>query len=518
MTSFPNRYLNAVTPAPRYLSFTTRCFARVYRHHGAPIDLVGHVEHGKDEGAPTIIASSINKTISSASGSWTLTVRAPRSFKVRDEIRNGDWISIWWQRGNQTFHGTLGNIDGVRRPRNVQDGATVEEWSINGRDIGKVFETAEVWFNEYVQFGSNVGGRIFGKRLNYIPGGSPDKVVENVIDAFLGGDGNVGGAWRWPKGLVDRFGEYVSQGLKLRISGTKERGATTIDIGDSQILGGEGLLRGELIDEVSLFQPTPGTKLHDMVSRWSNPLLNELFYDLYTEDDDESPPDRPKPMVFLRERPFVNVSDGIDSPWFRLPTVRVDRSECGPDDLGSNDQERVNLIMLYARSSTMTQMDQYAAYPPAIDEDDAKNYGLRRWEREIDFAGVGQNGSSGSWGEEIARWEKLVQSWYGLNHEWLNGSLNLNFVLAEARVGNRLVIQGKADEDVTQAYIEGVTTSWRFPSGGTTSLSLTRGFTGSDEELVQRVAAKQAKFKRPLLSGVVDFAGPSAGPTGNVIV
>jgi hypothetical protein len=502
-----------ITPAPRYLSFTTRCFARVYRHDGEPLDLKAHIEHGKVEGAPTIIACTTSKTLAAASGTFSLTLRLPHDYPIRDEIRNADWISIWWQRGDQTFHGMLGNIDGVRRSRGVSEGATTEDWIVNGRDVGKVFETAEVWFNEYAKFETNVGGQIFGGRLNYIPGGSPDRVVENLISAFIGGDGNVGGAWRWPQGLRGRFGTFVADGLKLRILGTKERRATTITIGDSFVLaGGAGLLRGEMIDQVSLFQPEVGTKLHDMVTQWSNPVLNELYYDLYTEDDAESPPDRPKPMVFLRERPFVNSIQGIDSPWFKIPTVRVDRSECGPDDLGSSDQERVNMIMLYARSSQNTQAEQFAAYPPAIDQLDAQVAGLRRWERTIDFAGIGSTGTGVSWGEEIKTWETLLQSWYGLNHEWLNGSVNFNFILAEARIGYRLIMQGKADEDTTQAYIEGVSTSWRYPSGGTTSLSLTRGFIGSDAELVRAVKAKQERFARPVLVGTGDFVGPSAGP------
>lgn len=509
------------TPARRLSTHTTRCFARVYRHDAAPIDLVGHVEHGHNVGAPTIINASTAKNLGSAAGTFNLTLRVlARKFNIPAEIKVGDWISIWWQRGGEKFHGTLGNIDGVRRVRTVvADGATSEEFAITGRDVGKVFETAEVWFNEYVRFGSNVGGRIFGDRLNYIPGGTPDKVVENLVSAFLGSDGNVGGAWRWPRGL-DALGQYVVDGMKLRIAGTKEPRPTTITIGDGIILPqGSGLLRGELFDENSLFQPDPGTKLHDMLTRWSNPILNELFYDIYVEDDRESPPDRPKPMIYLRERPFVNGDDGIDSPWFRqLRTIVVNRDEVYSDDLGSNDAERVNLIMLYARSSTMTQMDQYAAYPPAVDEDDARKYGLRRWERQIDFAGVGSAGDNNAWGAEIARWERLIQSWYGLNHEWLNGSANFKFLLAEARVGNRLLIQGTDHDDVTQAYIEGVTHTWSFPSGGQTVLSLTRGFTGDDASLAQRVFAKMSRFKRPILNGVVDFAGPAARPSDEVDV
>lgn len=491
------RRADSVVPAPRYLSHTTRVFARVYRHRGAPIDLIGHVEHGHAHGAPTVLEAHINKTISAPSGTWSLTLHSPHKFAMTEEITNGDWISIWWQRGDKIMHGMLGNIDGIRRSRRVVNGATTVTWTLNGRDAGKVFEVAEVWFNEYVDFGSNVGGKIFGKRMGFIPGGSPDRVIENLLDAFLGGTGNVGGAWRWPRGLAERFGEFFSQALKMRIAGTTESRPTTITVGDSLVLGGSGLLRGEIIDELSLFQPQPGTKLHDMVTRYSNPILNELFYDSYIEDDAESPPDRPKPMVYLRERPFVNTIDGANSPWFRLPTVRVRRSEITNEDLGSNDAERINLIMLYARSTTMTTYDQYAAYPPIIDEADVREYGLRRWERQIDFAGVGSKGDGTSWGDEINTWIKLVTSWYGLNHAWLNGSVNLPFILGEARVGHRLVIQGDAPEDQTQAYIEGVTQSFRYPSGGSTSLAVSRGFLGTDSELVDEVAYNALRFARP---------------------
>jgi hypothetical protein len=92
----------------------------------------------------------------------------------------------------------------------------------------------------------------------------------------------------------------------------------------------------------------------------------------------------------------------------------------------------------------------------------------------------------------------LITSWYGLNHEWLNGSVNLSFLLGEARAGHRLLIQGDAPEDQTQAYIEGVSHSWKFPTGATTSLSVTRGFIGTDVQLIEAVASKEAKFDRPV--------------------
>lgn len=506
--------------ATRFSSYTTRCFAKVYRFDGPPLDLIGHVEHGHNNGKPTIVNASTMKSIAAPSGTFTLTVRLnPHSFDIHEEIKNGDWISIWWQRGDRKLHGMLGNIDGVRRLRTVAgEGATSEEYVITGRDVGKVFETAEVWFNEYVKFGSNVGGRIIADRFNYVPGGTPDRVVENILDAFLGAAGNVGGAWVWPQGL-EHFGTYFAQGLRMFVGGSRggkyrraiytpkvEVTAADLDaIAAAEDFGTVGtrpsspLCRGELIDEVSLFQPEPGTKIHDMMTRWSNPLLNELFYDI----DVRTPFEAPRPLVVLRERPFVSTlfDLGETSPWFSLPTVYVSRDEMYADDLGSNDQERINLIMLYARSSTMTQMDQYAAYPPTIDLDDARKHGLRRWERQIDFAGVGSTGDGGSWGEEIATWEDLLKDWYGLNHAWLNGSATFKFLLAEARIGHRLVIEGNGEDDMTQAYIESVQTSWSFPSGAQTVLSLSRGFIGTDQQLLEAVRQRAARWKRPGLIG-----------------
>ena len=202
-------------------------------------------------------------------------------------------------------------------------------------------------------------------------------------------------------------------------------------------------------------------------------------------------------MVWVRERPFPNVLHGSNSAWFRLPTVKVRRTEITSEDLGSNDAERVNLIMLYARSSTMTQFDQYAAYPPILDAEDVHRYGLRRWERQIDFAGVGKTGDGTAWGREIEDWITLIASWYGLNHEWLNGSVNFPFLLGEARPGYRLLIQGDAPEDATQASIERVSHTWKFPVGASTSLSVSRGFIGGDQQLIEAVATKKAKFDRP---------------------
>lgn len=489
------RFLDSPVPAARFQSYTTRCFARIFRFGGAPVDVTGLVEHGHVEGVGAIIAGATNKQVGAISGTWNLTIHPSKDFDFFREVQAGDWVVIWWQRNDRRFHGMLGNIDGLRATSDVVNGATVETVTMSGRDAGKILEMAEVWFNEYVDLGSNVGGKIFGKRMNFIPGGSPDRVVENLLDAFLGAEGNVGGAYRWPAGLRERLGSFFVQGLKMRVLGRTGKNET-FDVGDGAILTGKPLLRGDLVNQIALFEPPVGTKLAGMLQQWSNPLLNEMFIDSYVDDDSESPVDAPKPMLHLRERPFVNILAAQKSPWWRLATTRVFRREIKNLDLGTSDQERVNMIMLYARSMIMTAEDQYAAYPPVFDAEDAKNYGLRRWERSIDFAGVG-SGDVISWGREIEEWIQLAASWYGLNHQWLNGTATFGWLLAEARVGQRLVIEGDNDADRTQAYIESVAHAFRYPNAPSTTLGLTRGFKGTDTALVAAVVDKAKRFVLP---------------------
>jgi hypothetical protein len=505
------------------VSLNTHVRAIVHRHGGSPVPLTGKVVEGGLDGI-AVVGLSTSKGIK-GSGTFSLTVKVPRSYDVDSEIQVGDWVVWWWEQNGRAYHGTVGTIVSVAESTRSKGGVTVAEYTFSCADFARVFDRTSVWFDDYSDYESNVGGKVIGSRMGWNPTGSPDAVVEQVIDAFLGRSGIIGGAWQMPPSM-SWIGEHFSEGLYLSAQSSVRRGTphrlgvgarvTQLESGVEVLLpGDEQILRGQVTGpEIAIFSPQPGTVLTQHLNGLCNDMLNELRFDVLTHDTrgvQFSRPDMPTPCVFAWERPFVNSEQGLRSPWFRLPTTRLLTSErVAAVQTATNENERVNLILLYASNLGWTQLDQYALYPPSYDLTDIRRHGIAKMERETLFAGVGQHGAS-TWAEEIREWHKLLASWYGPNHLWRAGSVTVGGVLPDARPGNRLLIDDNDDKRRRQFYIEEVTSQWKFPEGGTTTLGVTRGFKGSDADLVAAVSARAESFQREAYAGA-----PALVPAANL--
>lgn len=482
-----------------------RCVATIYRHGKEPLNLVGDQTLGPTLGGPVaLVGCQTSKTLSGAAGTFTLTVKRG-SADVREEIRPGDWVIQHWIRNGKKLFGMMGIVVSVMRDKRVGGGATQESWLVTGQDFGRIFAMTEVWFDDYTAWPENVGGKMLGSRMGYNPTGRPDEMVQRIIDGFLGGDGLVGGAWVWPKGLDD-YSNFFVEGLSVVVGDDDGVPIAATPLGN---IGAEGKLRGFGADEVSLFQPSPGTMLHGILTDWSNPTLNELYYDL----DDRAVlanPERPEMSVFIRERPFINEDDGINSPWFSLPTVTLKPSDMISLRTGSNDDERLNLFMIYSTGTGMSNFDQYVSFAPAFSREECAKYGIRKFERTTKFADFGGRNGGKGWIEEMAKWARLLVNWYSPNHLWLGGTGSTPFIFGEARIGKRLVISEEAhSEEREQYYIEGVSHSWTFPRRPETTLTLTRGFEGSDNDMVRLVKDISSTFQRDTREGVEGFGNAS---------
>lgn len=508
--------------ATKVTQLHTRVRARVYRHDADPIEFVGDVDTAK----PSIVGVSTSKSLAGV-GTFTLTMKAPRRFLVSEEIQSGDWIVWWWEINGRAYHGTFGPITNVGRSRTSVGGATAVEFPVTCADFTRVIERTQVWFDDFSDYETNVGGKITGSRMGYTPTGSPDAVIENVLDAFLGKSGIIGGAWVPPRGM-DWIGEYFVQGLKISVSSTLGGAdqphfvggdhsllSTKLRNGVEVLAPGTPLLRGEVFGpEIAMFNPAPGTMLMQHVAGLSNDLLNEVFYDVLTEAEDLGALNvaEPVPCISVRERPFPNQTDGLSSPWWKLPTVRRARNEgLLSDSVTSSDDERINLILLYGSSLGTGVLDQYALHPPSYHRNDIARHGIRKFERSTPFAGFGESPSGTTWTKELETWCSLVASWYGLNHRWLAGSMSFAGVIPDARVGRRFIVDDDNDEEREQFYIESVAHQWRYPSAGSTSVGVTRGWRGTDEALVGAVADRAAGFQREQRGGeqAVVVEGPS---------
>lgn len=476
--------------SPLYISNNTHVIATIYRHDRLPLALEGEIGATTPTG-PTIIGAQTNKSLGGA-GTWSLDLKS-NGEDLRGEISADDWIVIFWTRNGVPLFGTIGLVDTLARSTRSNGGVTVTDWRVAGRDFAKIIDKTVVWFNDYADFETNVGGKIMGRRFNYIPGGTPDAVVENIVDAFLGGDGLLGGAWTRPIGLDNVFSNFFVDGLRVHVrdgSGVIREGFV-----GKNAPGTAPSLRGELFDETSLFQPQPGTTMAQLLTEWSNPLLNELIFDVAVDGD--SVPEAPLPTLFIRERPFVSAILGLDSPWFKIPSFAISRHDIVTSDVGLNDDERMNLFLLYASNVGQTMMDQYALNLPAYDRQECARHGIRKREDDTRFSGVGaRNGIPDAWNVEVGTWHSLLVSWYAMNHRYFSGSMSLRYLVPEIRVGTRLVVGEDDEANREQFYVENVGQSWRFPQGGSTTLGLTRGWRGSDGNLVDNVVAAAAQFQR----------------------
>jgi hypothetical protein len=479
-------------------NFNTRCYVTIHRHKGQPIELVGRQTLRPLQGGPVaLVAAQHSKSMSAAAGQFSITIKQG-SLDIRREILTGDWVVIHWTRNGRPLHGMLGRIDTVRRVRRAAEGATAEDWVISGRDFGAIPEMTQIWFDEYTNYETNVGGQILGARMDFNVEGHPDQIVARIMDAWLGSGPArpgivVGGTWAWPKSL-GYLGDFFADGVNFKIGFA---GAAPLNAVAGVSFLGNVLpnLRGIAVNEGALFNPNPGTFMQSLLMQYSNPVLNELFYDSLT-DENGSKPEKPIPAVFMRERPFVNASEGMGSPWFKLPTWHLPFDAFGDDfSTGTNDAERLNLFQLYTSGTGMVNFDQFVAYAPSYDRESIKLHGLRKWEKQTLYSAV-DNAGNLSWFEELAKWHTLVSSWYAPNHLWLAGSASVPFAMPEVRIGHRLIVGNEHHGAREQYYVEGVTTSWRYPNKPTTAFQLTRGYDGEDEGMVEMVREEYERYER----------------------
>jgi hypothetical protein len=534
-----------MTTAARTVERTiTRVRAEVHRHDGDPIVLAnkGSTGHGHGSAAAVVGATETMK-LGMDPATFTVDLKEG-ALNIQEEIQAGDWVVLTWEVNGEAHFGQLGQILVVAETRTVEGetGAPDATFTLHCENFGRVFNRTTIWFDDYTNYKNNAGGQILGQRMGWVPGGSPDTIVGRLALAWLAVEdaetrATIGTSWRWPASLA-YLGDHFIDGLLYRVGENQpfslaEYGISTAnppnahaieDLVRQRLTRRIGLghnLRGESFDEIQLWQPNPGTVLRALMSEWCNPILNELYFDLETEKTGVlgSLPDTPFPTLRIRERPFVVAGEGrnrgMKSPWFRLPTTYLTRGDIVGGTTSSNDAERLNLFLLYATQTGMTNYDHYVAYPPSYDEESIDRHGLRKWEQSTRFSAVA-NGQA-SWLEEINDWHHLVKSWYSRNHRWLSGTLEVPRIL-KTRIGQRLVVGHEGDPKREQYYVESVTRSWRYPSSARTSLGVTRGFKGSDIDLVIAVEEAASKYQRRVPPQTFDANSYDVADLGSVDV
>jgi hypothetical protein len=445
---------------------------------------------------PSIISANTSHQLGAPSGTWSLTMKEGKRHHVRglfDELVDDDWVDISFFRFGKRWHVVRGLVDDVRRSKQAAlDRGTSRVWTVSGRSFGSIWEKTPIWFNVYSD--ENVSGavsqKVFQSGENIL--GAPPVAVDGYLYGFLRELGGVGRAtWTMPKGMP---------GV----------GATFVDSFEHNFLG--------YPDDPQLFGINnnwlcPTGNLWALAKEWSDPMFNELIPGLYRRADSrpdfnlqpgkELEVDDSKMFVIFRERPFPTMAQRNFSPWFKLPMWVVPEQMVVSDNVGRSGMERYNAFFVAPQlvQEVLPEAGVDIAQP-LWDQDDILKHGLRRLDIVSKYTSLNADLAGLSTQQRIK-----VRDWYCLNPYFLNGSIELGIGLPDIRVGSRFRIAGKrsADEDTTY-YVESVGHNWVFGPGLKTSLGVTRGWIGTDDQLLEALERVTDRYTTGLRAQPEEFA------------
>lgn len=438
----------------------------------------------KDETEGTILSLNTLKTMGAPSGTWqaTIKLRPDSDLDIANgDIVDGDWADIVYLRNGIRFPVMRGVVEVVRQRKVSARGATVKVFTITGKDHGAPFEMPICWQSIYVQSLGQLIRGIMTDRVKGAIGGSPDEMFETLIEAGLKRKESLSGA----KKVGHRSGWELPPSLaKIAIDASIANPcfyeALAIKTGET---------RGAYYNEVQLWTQ-PGQTFHQTLQQWCNPLLNEIYYDLERGLRTIDPKMRRQDMfAYLRERPFVNSYDGITSPWFKLPTLKIPDWVIQDYDIGRDGSQRYTLIELIADCGFVNPQETAAFAAPIWSKPDIQTHGLRPLQQNVRYIAK-EGGAQGLWLNERKVWQQLMIDWYAPNPYFLSGALGAGILLPEARIGTKIKYDTGIEKTSEYYYLEGVENKYSFTRAGhsgKTNLTVTRGFPGSEEDYLNMV-------------------------------
>lgn len=441
-----------------------------------------------------MVGLSWSKSLGQASGRWSIKIKESPGRKMdlfKGAILPGDWADIEINRNGRSIPVGTGPLDSIREEGATARGATVRTWTIAGRDHGALFEAPLVYQNPFIQTLQEVTGGLMTARVDAQFGGTPDEMFAILIDAAFRAQSETSSAWYMPPKFPAPKGSSYSSPLRFCDVLNVVKGTT----------------RGGYYNQLQLWT-NPGGNLHQTLGMWCNPLLNELIYDVVY--DASAKQDTKKLAATIRERPFpftdrrldyeYTILAGDQHPWFYLPTWDIPSWMIESHDLGIAGHERYNIFQLLSSNASVmgSQGDQFQTFPPTWYKESVQRHGLAAMLETTAFL-ARENAPIGKWLEERGHWQNLLMEWHCLNPYMRQGTINLGLLTPEIRIGHRLRVHWPTATETF--YIEGVDHNWQAaqpnaPASGRSSLVVTRGWRGSDDNLLGAIGICSVnKFK-----------------------
>jgi hypothetical protein len=449
-----------------------------------------------------IIRCTVRKDKVSHAGNFTLVLKAGRVGRDQDElsakehidytkvVRPGDWVAIYItkdvgpnkvSRENMKMLGIVEQVF-IEEFDNPTTGAPSQNFVISGKDFGKVFES-QIFFSPIMN--SDTASEILGgdflndslKSVSKSPTPSPDDVIKALISFFYGGalaeKNREHETWFVPPSLASLFG--INTQTKTKPS--------FIDIFDYKsrvgLEGGNGAIKGKLPGQTIIKSlPTSGT-IWQVLSYYSNAVLNELFCDLVPTASGI------KPTLIFRQLPYsvssgnlkISTSVGADSRTFlhALPKTVINSSQIRRKAVSKADAERINHVVVIPRVDTPFPF----GYKSALNPTSVQRYGLRSLTVQTPYAANNDK----TFEAYCNLCVQLLVEWFFNNEDYYSGTITIDGLNNQVPLGTNLFI-----EDIGQLYhIEGYTHNFeQMPDGRTsftTEFSVIRGCSMSQQSL-----------------------------------
>lgn len=454
---------------------------------------------GRDQYSPdgALVSCTTNKTFGSPYGTWSIDVKSANELDA--VIGENDWVDIVFREYDFYFHVMRGPVDSIRRVRTVQNGATVETYTISGCDHGKVLSKQMIWLDRLLRgnFTAILNQSLFSQNGDMaFP--TPDVATRITLQAALTpANNNAVGYWMVPTMPGIRSSDSFVDNCPFKSNDYSEIPFRRLALQPS---------------DWSWDAPS----VWDLAKELADEELCELYVDLVEKSADGElqylrpgvaySPDDTQMAIIFRDRPFPNTERDVpllNSPYFtRIPTADVEATQVLSLDVSKSGTYRRNAFFFSPALAQKLMTAFIDAQYPIINEQDAKVHGMRRqdvYSRYVDFENEGWIGMSKTF-------RNISRDIHCLDHELLTGTVILKPGRPDLRIGMRLRINYPHIDPET-FYIEGVSHSWSLTAGVQTEAVLSRGFRGDDQTFVNVLQNKIDEFTDYNSSNVINQDG-----------
>jgi len=450
----------------------------------------------RSDDAPSVIGVNTSKDMGSASGSFSIQLKPSAvAESLLDRLEDDDWVDIEFLEHNRPYHVMRGLLDEIRSTKAVGGhGATMESFTLTGRDFGKIWETTPVWFSPLAT-NDIISQAVAIEVFNGIPGvlGNPAQAVEAYLKSFLEQSSQQAGPnWNPPRGMPGIIKDSFIPSVNFSSGGFRN-------------------VPERINFNKNYLQPN-GT-LWDLAVQHSDPLFCEVYADLQPHGNPYGAeianrtamePKDTKMTVTVRDKPFPisRTTQQMLPDYYEgiVPLIEIKRQDVLTADVGRSGIERFNAF--YVASLILQEemgSEALTLLSPLIDLEDVKLHGLRRMDVQSSCAPSAKNINAGLMAEQQRH---LIRDWYCLNPYFLSGTITLGRGHPEIHIGNRVIIPGASISRTEQLkdeiyYVESVSNNWQFGTPTQTVLGVTRGWRGDDDSYRRTLNQMVTKYTIP---------------------